>query len=145
MAEVLVSIRRLQKFMLYDEVSTRADKSMVYEKNTSNELDGIKKDDDNKHYENGNKINNDETTNNKGTIKLENVSAKWVNHDKTDTLSRINLTIRPGELIAVVGQVGTGKSSLLNVILRELPTNHGKVEVKFKKKSSIKYVKYKKT
>ncbi len=35
-------------------------------------------------------------------------------------LHRINLTIIPGKLIAVVGQVGAGKSSLISALLGEM-------------------------
>jgi len=40
------------------------------------------------------------------------------------------MKVRPGELIAVVGQVGAGKSSLLNVILKELRLQEGSIKVR---------------
>ena len=43
---------------------------------------------------------------------------------------RINLKIRPGNLVAVVGPVGCGKSSLLSAILGEMHKMRGKVVIK---------------
>ena len=43
---------------------------------------------------------------------------------------RINLNIKPGELIAVVGQVGAGKSSLISALLGEMEKMNGHVEMK---------------
>ncbi|VEU33619.1 unnamed protein product [Pseudo-nitzschia multistriata] len=45
-------------------------------------------------------------------------------------LKRVNFECKPGELIAVIGGVGSGKSSLLNGILGELRFLSGKTEVK---------------
>ena len=46
-------------------------------------------------------------------------AAKVVNRSE-NTLLGINLTIRRGQLVAIVGSVGSGKSSLLNALLGEL-------------------------
>jgi ABC-type multidrug transport system fused ATPase/permease subunit len=59
----------------------------------------------------------------------DNVTLGW---DKlTPTLSNLNLDIRKGKLIAVVGKVGAGKSSLLSGLLGEMHklTNDGKIMV----------------
>ena len=49
---------------------------------------------------------------------------------KRETLSCIDLTIKKGELVVVVGPVGSGKSSLLLAALNELPSAlHGSVRV----------------
>lgn len=45
------------------------------------------------------------------------------------TLKNISLILNPGELLAVVGPVGAGKSSLLMSILKELPVLSGQVNV----------------
>lgn len=42
-------------------------------------------------------------------------------------LSRINLAVAPGELIAIVGQVGSGKSSLISSILGDLRLQFGSI------------------
>lgn len=45
-------------------------------------------------------------------------------------LSRIDLTVPQGSLLAVVGQVGAGKSSLLSALLGELEKTDGCVTMK---------------
>ena len=42
----------------------------------------------------------------------------------------IDLTVKEGALIAVVGQVGTGKTSLISAMLGEMEKVQGKVNVK---------------
>lgn len=42
---------------------------------------------------------------------------------------RINLSIRKGSLVAIVGHVGSGKSSLLSAILGEMQKLEGRVFV----------------
>lgn len=63
-------------------------------------------------------------------ISIENGSAKWLDYETEDTLKNININVRPGELIAVVGQVGSGKSSLMNVLLKELRLREGTIQVR---------------
>ncbi|KAB0798125.1 hypothetical protein PPYR_09118 [Photinus pyralis] len=64
-----------------------------------------------------------------GLLKVNQAKASWTPNPIVDTLTNITLNIAPGTLCAVVGQVGAGKSSLLNLILRELPLNSGSLEV----------------
>lgn len=64
-----------------------------------------------------------------GTINLEKAKASWIPNTIVDTLSNINLSVQPGKLVVVVGQVGSGKTSLLQLLLKELPLNSGTVEV----------------
>ena len=42
----------------------------------------------------------------------------------------INLNIKPGQLVAVVGHVGAGKSSLISALLGEMEKMTGRVIVK---------------
>lgn len=52
-----------------------------------------------------------------GKIVFKNVFFRYEN-SKNDSLKFINLTIRPGEKIALVGKSGSGKTTLLNLIPR---------------------------
>ncbi|KYN17578.1 hypothetical protein ALC57_10155, partial [Trachymyrmex cornetzi] len=63
------------------------------------------------------------------SISIENGNAKWLDYERENTLQSINMKVRPGELIAVVGQVSAGKSSFLNVILKELRLQEGSIKV----------------
>nr|XP_023021441.1 probable multidrug resistance-associated protein lethal(2)03659 [Leptinotarsa decemlineata] len=58
-------------------------------------------------------------------IQFSDVSASWTENE--NTLKKISLQIPPGTLCAIVGPVGAGKSSLLQVLLGELPVKSGKV------------------
>ena len=135
-AEMMVSIRRLKNFMLFEEVSTRADRSMVYRQEEQEAKKSKKKNKKSKSQENGKAVEMENgkidksPEENLGEVKLEHASAKWLGFVKDDTLHDINVNVKPGELIAIVGQVGSGKSSLLNVILKELPLTAGSVQVK---------------
>ncbi|XP_071455792.1 probable multidrug resistance-associated protein lethal(2)03659 [Hetaerina americana] len=62
-------------------------------------------------------------------LKFNNVFAKWSPKLNDNTLHNINLHLKPGMLIAVIGPVGSGKSSLLQAILGEIPINSGSIEV----------------
>ena len=50
-----------------------------------------------------------------GEIVLQNVSFRYPNADR-DSLKNINLTVHPGETIAVVGENGAGKSTLVRLL-----------------------------
>lgn len=54
----------------------------------------------------------------------------WNKEDAKSTLSDINVSIKPGQLVAVVGTVGSGKSSLLGAILGEMEKINGTVGIK---------------
>ncbi|CAB3365433.1 Hypothetical predicted protein [Cloeon dipterum] len=60
-----------------------------------------------------------------GRILIENASACWIQGGEI-TLRNINLQVKPGTLLAVTGAVGSGKSSLIQALLGELPWSSGK-------------------
>ncbi|XP_017873148.1 PREDICTED: multidrug resistance-associated protein 4, partial [Drosophila arizonae] len=60
-------------------------------------------------------------------IVLKDVSANWDKERPQRTLQGFNLQIEKGQLCAVIGPVGAGKSSLLQLLLGELPIVDGGV------------------
>ena len=59
-------------------------------------------------------------------IKLENVSFRYPKAEK-DTLQHINLTIHPGEKLAIVGLNGAGKTTLVRLVCGFLDPTEGRV------------------
>lgn len=62
-------------------------------------------------------------------IKVDNISARWDCIAGDLTLDRISVEVGPGELLAVVGPVGSGKSSFLMTLLGELQATKGRLSV----------------
>lgn len=67
-----------------------------------------------------------ERTTNKEIV-IKNVDASWV--PGTPTLRRFSLTVKAGKLCAIVGPVGAGKSSVLQLILGELCKELGEIKI----------------
>ena len=65
----------------------------------------------------------------KGDIEFRNVSFKYFKNNKDYVLSDINLQIKAGELIGIVGSTGSGKSTLVSLIPRLYDANEGEVLV----------------
>ncbi len=61
-------------------------------------------------------------------INFDNVSKQYKNSN-TPALNRINLNIEQGEFVFLVGQSGSGKSSLLRLLLKEEKPSSGTVTV----------------
>uniref|UniRef100_A0A8I5N7A1 Multidrug resistance-associated protein 4 n=1 Tax=Papio anubis TaxID=9555 RepID=A0A8I5N7A1_PAPAN len=95
-SEAIISIRRIQNFLLLDEILQR---------NRQPPSDGKK------------------------MVHVQDFTAFWDKASETPTLQGLSFTVRPGELLAVVGPVGAGKSSLLSAVLGELAPSHGLVSV----------------
>ncbi|XP_057563578.1 ATP-binding cassette sub-family C member 4 isoform X2 [Hippopotamus amphibius kiboko] len=95
-SEAFVSIRRIKKFLLLDEIS---------QCNPQLPPDG------------------------KIIVHVQDFTAFWDKASETPTLQGLSFTVRPSELLAVIGPVGAGKSSLLSAVLGELPPSQGLVSV----------------
>jgi ATP-binding cassette, subfamily B, bacterial len=61
----------------------------------------------------------------RGEIRCENVSFHY--HDGDSALTDVNLCMRAGERVAILGATGSGKSTLLHLIPRFLDTTAGRV------------------
>ncbi|KAL4493366.1 hypothetical protein ABPG73_007173 [Tetrahymena malaccensis] len=59
----------------------------------------------------------------KGKIVMKDFSAYW--NLETSVLKNINISVQNGDLVAIVGRIGSGKSSLLSCILQEVPYFNG--------------------
>jgi len=62
----------------------------------------------------------------KGRIEFENVTFAY---DDEPTLSNVSLTIEPGQLAALVGPTGAGKSTIINLIPRFYDPSEGVVKI----------------
>ena len=72
----------------------------------------------------------DQSDDNQISIKISQLYVKWLSSDKEETLKNINLTLKHGKITSIIGKVGSGKSSLLKVILGEIPAvRKGSVQV----------------
>ena len=113
-AEALVAVRRLQHFLEYEEKETVSIKNEYLS-------EGV-------------------------VLQMDNVSCRWKTveeslmpnlkigngdlkeNDFKLTLNDICLEIKRAQLVGIVGHVGSGKTSLLQVILGELPIQSGKMQ-----------------
>ncbi len=64
-----------------------------------------------------------------GSIEFKNVSFKYSESAKNDVLKDINLTIKSGEVIGIIGGTGSAKSSLVQLIPRLYDVSEGQVLV----------------
>ncbi|CAK8678304.1 unnamed protein product [Clavelina lepadiformis] len=63
------------------------------------------------------------------SVVIRDFTASWSDENEP-TLSDVNVEVKSGQLLAVIGPVGSGKSSLLSAILHELKPKLGDMEVK---------------
>ncbi|MEG1833475.1 MAG: ABC transporter ATP-binding protein [Burkholderiaceae bacterium] len=62
-----------------------------------------------------------------GEIRFDNVSFSYGRQDQQPVIEHLNLTIRPGEKIGLVGRSGAGKSTIVNLLLRFHDIEHGRI------------------
>jgi cell division transport system ATP-binding protein len=60
-------------------------------------------------------------------IKLSNISKIY--HPDITALHKVNLHIKPGEFVSIVGQSGTGKTTLVKLLISEERVDEGKIVV----------------
>ena len=64
-----------------------------------------------------------------GSIEFKNVSFSYVGNKKKECLKNINIKIKSGETVGIIGGIGSGKSTLVSLIPRLYDATEGKVEV----------------
>ncbi|KAH8383276.1 hypothetical protein KR009_007659 [Drosophila setifemur] len=101
-AEALVSLRRIQDFLLL-EGKEELTQGLTHKRD----------------QENGDSR----------SVTIKDINANWDSEKPQKTLQSINLQIEKGQLCAVIGPVGAGKSSLLQLLLGELPVIDGGVVI----------------
>ncbi|KAK7391291.1 hypothetical protein VNO78_19705 [Psophocarpus tetragonolobus] len=67
--------------------------------------------------------------NKRGSILVKSADFSWEDNVSKPTLRNINLEVKPGQKVAICGEVGSGKSTLLAAILREVPNTQGIIQV----------------
>ncbi|CAG2238338.1 ABCC4 [Mytilus edulis] len=95
-----VCIKRIQKFLLLDELKKES------------------------HLERADSVEPGDCY-----ISINNITGKWDPESEQTTLKDINANVQRGKLLAVIGPVGAGKSSLLMSVLGEIPLVNGDVKV----------------
>ncbi|XP_069987945.1 ATP-binding cassette sub-family C member 4 isoform X1 [Penaeus vannamei] len=103
-AETKISCKRIQEFL---EMEEREDTSSVQKSNLRPKLKDC-------------------------GITINGVTAKWSDVTEENTLNNITCSVKAGELLAVIGPVGSGKGSLLHAVLGELPAKSGFISVRGK-------------
>jgi ATP-binding cassette subfamily B multidrug efflux pump len=65
----------------------------------------------------------------RGEIRFESLSFAYGRSDSVPVVHDLNLTIRPGERVGLVGRSGAGKSTLVNLLLRLHETESGRITI----------------
>jgi ATP-binding cassette subfamily B multidrug efflux pump len=65
----------------------------------------------------------------RGEIRFEEVSFNYAMTEGKPVLDRLNLVIRPGERVGLVGRSGAGKSTLVNLLLRFYELERGHIRI----------------
>ncbi|XP_055069172.2 ATP-binding cassette sub-family C member 4 isoform X1 [Misgurnus anguillicaudatus] len=103
-AEAAVSIKRIKKFLMLDELKDHSQRSLSQ-----------------------GSLSNEEK---EASVELQDLVCYWDQSLDSPTLQNLSFTVKSGQLLAVIGPVGAGKSSLLSTVLGELPADKGMIKIK---------------
>ncbi|CAH1098768.1 unnamed protein product [Psylliodes chrysocephalus] len=117
--EAKVSVGRIEEFLLLDEIERKSltNHTTNSKEPNSNQITSLEE----TNYEKGLKED-------AGDIEIQDITASW-EPNLVPTLANVNLHIKSGTLCCIVGNVGAGKSSILQLLLQELPITSGKLRV----------------
>lgn len=76
----------------------------------------------------------------KGAVEFKNVTFGY--HSYEPVLEKINLSVKPGEMIGLVGASGTGKSTMINLIMRLYEVDDGQILIDGTDINDLKIEKY---
>ncbi|CAK7324074.1 unnamed protein product [Dovyalis caffra] len=62
-------------------------------------------------------------------VSIKSADFSWEENSSKPTLRNVNFETKPGEKVAICGEVGSGKSTLLAAILGEVPHTQGNIQV----------------
>lgn len=105
LAELKVTCIRIQRFLLLEETFSK------YQSD----------DQTHKHDQNS-----------EAFLKVQNITIKWKSDDKLPTVQNISVDLKPGDLLVIIGPVGSGKSTFLTSLLHELRPVSGRISMKGK-------------
>ena len=77
----------------------------------------------------------DELTEADGSVQLEDVSFSYV--PERPLIEHFNLTVKPGQRVAIVGPTGCGKTTLINLLMRFYDVDNGSIRVSGKEIRSV--------
>ncbi|XP_036147821.1 multidrug resistance-associated protein 4 [Monomorium pharaonis] len=130
MGETMVSMNRLEDLLLMEEVNVgHSNKDSQIQSQKSNDATNPENQTDKYTSKNGSiRLSELQGLSDLPVcVKFQRVSANWISGKLPPTLCNINLIIKPGQLCAVVGAVGSGKSSILHLLLKELNPGAGSI------------------
>ncbi|HEY0744101.1 MAG TPA: ATP-binding cassette domain-containing protein, partial [Chryseosolibacter sp.] len=64
-----------------------------------------------------------------GNISFEHVSFAYPTRTDFQVLNDLNFSITAGEKVALIGQSGSGKSTIINLLMRFYPVEHGRITI----------------
>ncbi|CAG0897047.1 unnamed protein product [Darwinula stevensoni] len=115
-AETVISIKRLQEFLLHEELR-KPNHYMVSSPGVLGDADQRKS-------------TKPLSKNGNPGIEMKNAIASWTKGRESIVLDGVSVSVKPGQLVAVIGPVGSGKSSMVQAILGELPLETGELQVR---------------